>query len=341
MLQEEQTMAEQSNQQLARLDELDDYTVAEGDPDVRGWDVIASDGRKVGEVKHLIADPGAMRVRYLEVEIDRDLMAGASKKERRTLIPIGGARLDDDKDLVILNSLASTAVAALPMHAAGAGIDRDYEIRHRERFAGPVATTTRDRGTDFYAHEQFDENRFRRGRAMTEDDRSRLTLSEEELRVGKRQVEGGMVALRKRIETERVSKSVPVSREEVTVERRPITAADAGRTDATIGEGEEIRVPVMEEELIVEKRAVPKEEVVISKKTVTEQREVEADLRRERVDVDDSGTRAGKRAKGGAAGSAERLADRAGNKLDDLKDRVDGNPASRPGPDRTDTDRRV
>ena len=45
----------------------------------------------------------------------------------------------------------------------------------------------------------------------------------------------------------------------------------------------------------------------------------------------------------GAAGSgaADRatdsgVLDRAADKLDDLKDRVDGNPASRPGPDATD-----
>jgi hypothetical protein len=34
--------------------------------------------------------------------------------------------------------------------------------------------------------------------------------------------------------------------------------------------------------------------------------------------------------------AASRGANRVGNALDDLKDRVDGNPASRPGPDATD-----
>jgi len=34
--------------------------------------------------------------------------------------------------------------------------------------------------------------------------------------------------------------------------------------------------------------------------------------------------------------SAANLADRAADKIDDLKDRVDGNPASRPGRDSTD-----
>ena len=46
---------------------------------------------------------------------------------------------------------------------------------------------------------------------------------------------------------------------------------------------------------------------------------------------------------GAAAGSglgAAGLGDRIASKVDDLKDRVDGNPASRPGPDATDSDRR-
>ncbi|HEX3157414.1 MAG TPA: DUF2382 domain-containing protein [Gemmatimonadaceae bacterium] len=332
-------MADQYHQQLDRLDELDDYTVAEGDPDPRGWDVVASDGRKVGEVKHLIADPTAMRVRYLEVEVDRGLLAGATSKDRLTLVPIGDARLDDDRDRVILTSLSSADVVSLPMHAKGASIGRDYETRHVSRFTGAQPPTRSGSGSDFYAREQFDENRFRRNRPTT-DDRSRLTLSEEEIEVGTRRVEGGMVSLRKVVDTERVTKSVPVSREEVTVERRPISADTRG-TEVTIGE-DEVRIPVMEEELVVDKRAVPKEEIVVSKKMVTEQREVEADVRRERIEVDDSGTRAGgKRAKGGARGSAEQLADRAANKVDDLKDRVDGNPASRPGPDPTDSERRI
>jgi hypothetical protein len=43
---------------------------------------------------------------------------------------------------------------------------------------------------------------------------------------------------------------------------------------------------------------------------------------------------------GGAAATGGGLLDRVADKLDDLKDRVDGNPASRPGPDATDSPRR-
>jgi len=161
---------------------------------------------------------------------------------------------------------------------------------------------------------------------------ARLTLSREELAVGKQQVQAGEVALRKTVETEHVRENVPVSREEVRVERRPLSADSAA--DVDIGE-DEIRIPLTREEVVVEKRAVPVEEVVLRKDVVTEERAVEADLRRERlddsalVDVDDRGIDRVSRGSGG-------LADRIADKADDLKDRVDANPASRPGPDATD-----
>ena len=42
-----------------------------------------------------------------------------------------------------------------------------------------------------------------------------------------------------------------------------------------------------------------------------------------------------------AASGAEHIGNKAANAVDDLKDRVDGNPASRPGPDSTDSSRRL
>jgi len=103
---------------------------------------------------------------------------------------------------------------------------------------------------------------------------------------------------------------------------------------------DEIRIPVMEEQLLVEKRSVPKEEIVIRKRAVTEEKTVEADLRRERVEYDEDQVRARADRDVRGADRAADLDDRGGNRLtdavDDLKDRVDGNPASRPGPDPTD-----
>jgi hypothetical protein len=42
-----------------------------------------------------------------------------------------------------------------------------------------------------------------------------------------------------------------------------------------------------------------------------------------------------------SANATERIANKAANAVDDMKDRVDGNPASRPGPDATDSPRRL
>ena len=108
----------------------------------------------------------------------------------------------------------------------------------------------------------------------------RITLAEEQLAVGKRQVQAGEVELRKTVETQHVQQQVGLTREEVAIERRPLTAADAG--DLSIGE-ETIRVPLTREEAVVEKRVVPTEEVVVRTREVTDTQTVEADLRKERL----------------------------------------------------------
>ncbi|HEU0052581.1 MAG TPA: PRC-barrel domain-containing protein, partial [Longimicrobium sp.] len=85
-------MARDDLDRVVPLNRLDDFKVADGDPDVRGWDVVAADGRKIGEVDELLIDTGAMKVRYLDVEVDRGMIAGGD--DRHVLIPIGYARLE-------------------------------------------------------------------------------------------------------------------------------------------------------------------------------------------------------------------------------------------------------
>jgi uncharacterized protein (TIGR02271 family) len=110
-----------------------------------------------------------------------------------------------------------------------------------------------------------------------------LTRSEEELNIGKREVERGEARIGKHVETEHVSEPITRRHEEVVVERRPVEAG--ARADASIG-NDEIRVPLMEEEVVVEKRAVVKEELVVGKQMVEERDTVEADVRREEIDIE-------------------------------------------------------
>ncbi len=277
---------------LVPLDKADDYKIAEGNPDPRGWDVIAN-GTKVGEVDKLIADLNALKVRYLDVELDDDF---AGTKDRHVLIPIGAARLDDDNDNVLLQGMTRDALIGLPAYAANTPITRDYENSLRERMTG--APIPPPRGRDYYEHEHFDESRFfgRRGapaRGESNDRLIRVPITEEEVRVGKRQVKAGEVDVRKTVETKHVEQPVTRMREEVEVERRPIQGDRPATGAAEFKEGE-TTIPLMEEEIVVEKRPVAKEEVVIRKHAVEDTENVGADIRKERVDVDEKGRVRGK-----------------------------------------------
>ena len=114
----------------------------------------------------------------------------------------------------------------------------------------------------------------------------RLTRTEEELAIGKREVSRGEVRIGKHVETEHVTEPVTRRREEVVIERRPVEAG--ARDDAAAIGDAEVRVPLMEEEVIVEKRPVVKEELVVGKRVVEVREEVEADVRRERFDIDEN-----------------------------------------------------
>ncbi|HWM92656.1 MAG TPA: PRC-barrel domain-containing protein [Thermoanaerobaculia bacterium] len=55
------------------LRNLRGYKVAEGDPDVRDWEVVGGDGRRIGTVNDLLVDEAAGKVRYLDIELDSGL----------------------------------------------------------------------------------------------------------------------------------------------------------------------------------------------------------------------------------------------------------------------------
>jgi photosynthetic reaction center H subunit len=124
------TASPAGDRQLARVGELSDYEVADHHPDIRGWDVVASDDRKIGDVKELIADTTAMKVRYLDIELDSDHRR--SDEESRVLVPIEHARLIEDDDVVRLDAVASHQARDIPTHRGT--FDRDYEGRVTRMF---------------------------------------------------------------------------------------------------------------------------------------------------------------------------------------------------------------
>ena len=131
-------MATNDMDRVVPLGQLDDFKVAEGDPDVRGWEVMASDGRKIGEVDELLVDTTAMKVRYLDVDVDDGVMGDG--QDRHVLIPIGYARLERDRDTVMVDGLASADLQGLPAYDQGP-LTRDFESSVRDSFSGRGTTS--------------------------------------------------------------------------------------------------------------------------------------------------------------------------------------------------------
>src|SRR4051794_23949449 len=57
-------------------------------PDLHGWTVVGTDGRKIGQVRGLLADPHDDAARFLEVELDRTALD-------QDATPGGGARFPE------------------------------------------------------------------------------------------------------------------------------------------------------------------------------------------------------------------------------------------------------
>ncbi len=114
-----------------------------------------------------------------------------------------------------------------------------------------------------------------------------MTRSEEELHVGTERQERGRVRLRKYVETEHVTQTVPVRKEKAVLEREPITDENIGRATAggDITE-EEHEVTLHEEVPVVEKRTQPVERVRVGKVEETDEHQVSEELRKEQIEVD-------------------------------------------------------
>lgn len=117
----------------------------------------------------------------------------------------------------------------------------------------------------------------------------KIQLHEERLRVNKEKVQSGEIGLKKHVVTETQEIEVPVEKERVTIERHAVDGekvADGYNFDST---DEEIRIPIHEERVTVDKEAYVSEEVEINRENVTENQTVSEEVRKEKLDVVESG----------------------------------------------------
>ncbi|HZF93498.1 MAG TPA: YsnF/AvaK domain-containing protein [Allosphingosinicella sp.] len=127
----------------------------------------------------------------------------------------------------------------------------------------------------------------------------RIPIVEEELRVGKREVERGGARVRSYIKETPVTEQVTLREEHVEVERRPVaqpaTATAASATPAGSAEGllQERTIEMREtaEEAVVQKVANVREELVVRKTAEEHVETVQDTVRRTEVDVSEGGER--------------------------------------------------
>jgi len=122
-------------------------------------------------------------------------------------------------------------------------------------------------------------------RAPAESREDVIPVTEEELRIGKRDVSSGRVRVRSYVVETPVRESVDLRQEHVSVERRPVdraaTAADNAFRERTV-EAEE-----RAEEAVIAKEARVKEEVVLKKRADERTETVTDKLRKTKVEVED------------------------------------------------------
>jgi uncharacterized protein (TIGR02271 family) len=247
--------------------------------DVIGSTAYGSDGEKIGKVGQVYFDENTDQPEWVTVNTG---LFGTSE----SFIPLSDATFEGDRLTV---SHTKDKVKGAPNVGNDGHLSPEEERRLYDYYGrgwGDYDTTTTT-GTDVdnvHGTEGYDVS------GPTTDDA--MTRSEERLRVGTTSQEAGRARLRKWVETEQVSQTVPVSRERAVLETEPITDANIG--DATSGpaiSSEEHEVILHEEVPVVEKTVEPVERVRLGTETVTEQQTVTEQVRSEQIDVDDDANR--------------------------------------------------
>lgn len=145
---------------LVRLKDFSGYEVADGNPDVRGWEVFTLDGVRFGVVEELIVDTAKMKVRYLDIDVDQNIEGVTDDKH--LLVPIGVASIDEKEDIIHIRTIETTTILKTPPYKGA--ISKDYEDEIREHYYPEQKTEVRDSERDYYDEDWYDEEKFYKAR---------------------------------------------------------------------------------------------------------------------------------------------------------------------------------
>jgi hypothetical protein len=118
-------------ERLVPLKDMGKWDVAEGEPDIRGWEVRTVGGRELGKVKELLVDPEAGEVVMLDVDL--------TGSDQHSLVPLRIVEIDRGRRVVRMDSADLTPAERAAIRAeegATVGDDTEAEVekmRDRER----------------------------------------------------------------------------------------------------------------------------------------------------------------------------------------------------------------
>lgn len=172
-----------TRRRLVSMDDLDNYRLADGEPDIRGWQVCTLNGRELGSVEDLLVDPERGEVVMLEMEVEGD---GVHAE-----VPMRSVQLDRGRKAVMVDS------GDVESHDRYESRARDrMTAEEREEVRGTYRGTSRDlRYGERAAHEEHDHDSDR-------DDRMHLADDTEERIVERRPVIEEVVVRRRVVDDE-------------------------------------------------------------------------------------------------------------------------------------------
>ncbi|HSL72692.1 MAG TPA: PRC-barrel domain-containing protein [Longimicrobiales bacterium] len=207
--------------ELVRLEDLDGFTVASGEPDIRGWEVRTVGGREIGEVDDLLIDP--MRAEVVKIDVD------INGSDRHAEVPIRAVQLDRDRKVVIVDSGDVEGYVPSTVRARLSDNDR---MRLNDTYRAVGSRDVRyersdlHRGDDSADRVEVAERELQEARETAARERELREQREEELReIQQREREQN-----RKVE-ERVVESRPVVVEDVVVRRRKVDPNETEDSD--------------------------------------------------------------------------------------------------------------
>ena len=302
-----------------------DYEIVDGEPNIKGWDVKNEQGQKIGEVNELLFDTQARKVRYLIVDLDDNELnlddkkvlipigvaelydsdtnddgyeedetdtntTGLNKTDSDDTLPDHGMIRDNEQGIydpetdgdVVIVPATLEQLKALPAYEKG-NLTPQMESTVRNIFEGAaVAGAVAYDRNNFYDHDQFNDDRFYDRDAEAGES---LPVIEENLQVGKQEVETGGARITSRLVETPVEENINLREEHVTVNRTPVDRP-LSATDTNAFKEEEFEMTEHAEVPVVTKEARVVEEVSLNKNVEEREETIRETLRNTEVEAE-------------------------------------------------------